>query len=747
MFVRYFETEDDLVWLSRMREKNGICENWKVQKIESMAELFAKFGNYAKGVVLYETNPQSGPASTSLVATTVAGAEDCIAIRKDLTSGSMYNWLVNDPEGPQLPVFLDLTGKFSGSGTIWQTTITSTGSAKCDAYIWAIEKYLKTGKSNPSTLGLYLDLWGLNIEDQDFTDLINLDYMVANKGFCFDLSPFSDEAPNDDPGQPLGTDRETMIKIFDECNNQLNKSQMIEVCGFPDWQYKYSTAAGGIHDPVTLEHTFASFVTVYNGYLDVDFMLPNMSFYAGMWPAIKDKRLIQNPPPSYDDLVDRGLINVSGQVVPGNYVCIILGDFDCTAWSALRMAHAGQQYSYPNGGIWQDAQRGSVYCNWGLNPNLVKRVSAVFDYIYRHKSDKDYFCAWDSGAGYIIPSRLRVRANGYPDGSALWQKHCRDIYRITDYSITGWLLERVGLEQVDAEVYSEFSSDGIGGHYGGKGFTFWDQSQTDGDLVNNVPVNNVSGGSDPTQNDLIDYSSGVHFASYRAVNWDTDGNGSLVPWGPDEVKLLMNQYADSGNNHRFLDVYSFYYLMRYHYGGNNDYRAAWLGDTVSKVMQAENTYQIDVTVRNDGWNTWTRSNSFGLGLSIEPKDSGPMYQYRSYIPEGAEIKTGETLTFTFEVTAPQEFGTYEVQYDMVQEGVTWFEDKGNIEWKEQVIVVDDITLDTDGDGCSDIYEMNNGMLFWHPDDCSEYIKEDLVRDGIIDINDIAKFASQWLGSN
>ena len=39
----------------------------------------------------------------------------------------------------------------------------------------------------------------------------NHDYFVANKAFFFDLSIWGDEAPNDDPEQPLGTDRATLL--------------------------------------------------------------------------------------------------------------------------------------------------------------------------------------------------------------------------------------------------------------------------------------------------------------------------------------------------------------------------------------------------------------------------------------------------------------------------------------------------------------------------------------------------------
>lgn len=156
-FVGY---DSDELFLDMLLEPGGLCESWDVRNMASIYEALELFTQYVNGVVLYDPDPDTGVISTSLVATTVAGVEGGLAVRKDETPGSMYNYLVNDLDGPQLPVLFDLTGKFTGSGTIWQTSTTSTGSAKCDAYIWAKEKYIDTGKCDPTVLSYTLDLWG-----------------------------------------------------------------------------------------------------------------------------------------------------------------------------------------------------------------------------------------------------------------------------------------------------------------------------------------------------------------------------------------------------------------------------------------------------------------------------------------------------------------------------------------------------------------------------------------------------------
>ena len=182
VFLTFF-SDYETVWLDRLRESGGMSEGWDLQEL-TLDDYLTVFMKYADGVVLYDPDPDTGVISSSLVATTVAGVENGIAVRKDTSAGSMYNYLVNDPDGLQLPVLVDLTGKFTGSGTIWQTSTPSTGSAKCDAYIWAKEKYIDTGKCDPTVLMYTLDLFGLKMEiegkmgDDRRTQLSNLDYGV-----------------------------------------------------------------------------------------------------------------------------------------------------------------------------------------------------------------------------------------------------------------------------------------------------------------------------------------------------------------------------------------------------------------------------------------------------------------------------------------------------------------------------------------------------------------------------------------
>ncbi|MEN6415637.1 MAG: GxGYxYP domain-containing protein, partial [Armatimonadota bacterium] len=202
LYILYYDIDVD--WLDRIRETGGLCDGWEVRTL-TFEQLFVVFRHYINGLVLYDADPSTGASSTSLVATTVAGVEGGIALRNDITS-STYDYLVNDLS---LPVMMDLSGKFTGTGTIWGTSTASTGSAKCDAYIWAKEKYLDTGKCDPTVLMYTLDLVGVKHNTKHYAQLPNLDYAVSRKAFCFELSPWGDEAPSDDLTQPVGTDLAT----------------------------------------------------------------------------------------------------------------------------------------------------------------------------------------------------------------------------------------------------------------------------------------------------------------------------------------------------------------------------------------------------------------------------------------------------------------------------------------------------------------------------------------------------------
>jgi hypothetical protein len=368
-----------------------------------------------------------------------------------------------------------------------------------------------------------------------------------------------------------------------------------------------------------------------------------------------------------------------------------LGDYDTSSWTLSNLAH-------PEAGIWADASRGQVYCNWAVNPNLIDKASVALDYMYRHKTNKDTFIAWDSGAGYVNPTKLygAREPSGYGDCIEVWREHCRNYYRKLNYSITGWLLngDSGKLGEKDCDVYSVFSGDGIG----------MDQNASiEQALRNNIPVIRETWPGNPNEPKIVHYPSGVHFIFYRTILWK-----------PSDI-IALEKACSTKFNMKFLDAYSFYYLMRYHMGGKNDYRAAWVNDSMPRIMAAGKKYRVDITVRNDGWDTWTKAKNYRLTYGFVPSGSAPKYSSIAKLP-GKAAGPGESVVFHVSITAPKEKGVFDFYYDMEQDGAT-FATKNNIEWKKTVIVARDVNeIDSDNDGCPDMKEEAAGSLYWNPDD-------------------------------
>lgn len=684
-------TNTDRNWLDRITEPGALCDGWQVREI-TWAQMFSMFRGYINGLIMFDPDPSTGAISSSLAAATAAGVEGGIALRKDTTS-YVYRYLVYTMG---IPVSMDLAGKFTGSGTIYDSTTASTGSAKCDAYIWAKEHYLDTGECDPTVLSYTLDMYGLSMGTGNACQLQNIDYAIMKKGFCFELSPWGDEEPSDDLNQPLGTDLSTFKSILNACNTQTNKSKMIKVCGFVNWPYKYTNygSVGGSHSPTDGEWEFVRILSAYNCYLEADAPSPsyvaNASFYAGLMPEFYTRHYVQNPAPTYNDLVSRGLINSNGTVPNGNYVLYAMCDYDQVSWLMNILANEGGVY---------DGDKSSVYCNWGVDPNGIDRACVAFDYMYRNKTNHDFFMGWDSGAGYVNPTQLYGSRNpsGYASATDIWEKHCEKYYRPLDYSITAWLLNgNVNVDSTCCGYYTQFSGDGMAVQY---------PCLSTPTLVDNVPVSRV-------YSYVPNSSGGVYFGVYRG-----DAQKTVA-----QMKSVEDSYASSGKNHKFLDAYSFYYLLRYYRGGSNNYRETWVDDNVPRLMQAGGTYSFSVTVRNDGWDTWSGSSNYHLGCALvsagtTPANSNYDSMGRFDIPNSGSVVPGGSVTFTVTVTAPSTPGEYDLYFDMVRDGTTWFRYQNNLESLKTISVVSDPSVvDTDGDGTPDEVEATTGTYFWYPGD-------------------------------
>ena len=88
-------------------------------------------------------------------------------------------------------------------------------------------------------------------------------------------------------------------------------------------------------------------------------------------------------------------------------------------------------------------------------------------------------------------------------------------------------------------------------------------------------------------------------------------------------------------------------------------------------MNTGETYQVTVTMLNQGITTWTPGQLYRLG-SQNPQDNGVWGLGRVNLLAGNSVSPGATTTFSFAVTAPSSPGSYNFQWQMVQDAVEWF---------------------------------------------------------------------------
>ena len=367
-------------------------------------------GPRLKGAVIWDP---AVPATVN-VATTIAGVRDAIVLSPELAARHLTGW--------RLPVVEDLRGRFTGA---------ETGSAKNDAYRWAIREYLARGLCSSRLLGLYHD---------SFTDrahgavdyAVNRDWTVTQRAFVFDLSPWGDETPGDDPRQRLGLDLETYKLVLAETRRQSAGRHFTELAGFFDFG-KYSNVDGRAsrHEPVPTEWESVWTMSPYNVYQNTSTSdAYNQSFHRHA-PRVPLKQHRAAQPHAYDPRK--------------TYLCIFMADYDS--------AYVLYDYLPKH---WDDPDRGRLPLAWGINPNLLDAYPDLIAHFYRTLTPADTVVADATTAGYINPDRIPE------DQLPLFVRHCRSYFQEADLDLAPMVLDWDAPTAAVKDAFREFSPAGYG---------------------------------------------------------------------------------------------------------------------------------------------------------------------------------------------------------------------------------------------------------------------------------------------
>ncbi len=444
----------DAFWLARYQEAGqpyGWLAETELVTLDSLEELLAIFGEEVAGLVLWD----SAVPATLNVATTIAGVENLAVLR----GGSALEAEVSR----SLPVKRSLVGLFQpGAATLPGSDIPSSGSVKADAYLWAKAHYLETGRANARFLAYIEDGWpAVRYSREQMTRggvyALERDYVVQQRGFAFDLSPWADEVPVDDPDQPLGTDARTLEAIVAAAADQAN-GQLIKMWGFIPWYEKYAALpeAGveGAHTAIAGEWHSTWLFSRYGAYLqggggDVfGLSMANVSVHR-FGPLPPQRRPPQ--PPTEAELIAEGHLTAEGRVNPARtFILFYVGDYDLAHPTAVLL---GNYKNRP----WLDERRGELPLAWGLNPALVEDIPAMMGYFYATRSEQDYFVGANSGAGYLNPDALSEVA------LLRWLGRSKQFYARYGYDIQGFLLngEGAALSQRRLDAFTLLTPHGI----------------------------------------------------------------------------------------------------------------------------------------------------------------------------------------------------------------------------------------------------------------------------------------------
>ena len=314
----------------------------------------------------------------------------------------------------------DLRGRFDGS---------ETGSARNDAYRWAIRNYVDTGRCSTRIVGQYFDNARVNRQIGNTSYVLERDRLIAERAFAFDLSPWADFAPLSDPDQAAGdrqSDPDPPAGEGHVCG-KAGGDHMTEFCGF----FNHRALCEGQPNGVLSEWVDRAcdfgiqFLSEHGGQRRVQSILPPLG-------ALRPPQA--GPAQGAADAGKQGILFVTpdsrdmDSTTPLYDVCPVL---------------------------WDDPRRGEYPLAWGFNPNLYGVLPDVYAHYYKTATENDYFCADAGAAGYFNPTR--IHAEHWP----MVTRHNQYWFERTDTTIAGMVLDCDHPTRDVLRHFAQFAPDGF----------------------------------------------------------------------------------------------------------------------------------------------------------------------------------------------------------------------------------------------------------------------------------------------
>jgi GxGYxYP putative glycoside hydrolase C-terminal domain/GxGYxYP_N second domain/GxGYxYP_N 1st domain len=395
-------------WLDLLAKDGRWLQGRERKPLPDLGALVKLGGKRVKGAIIWDPDV---PASLN-VATTLAGVQDAVVLSPEFAGRCLAQW--------RLPVLQDLRGKFTGA---------ETGSKKNDAYRWAIREYLAKGRCSSGRLCLFEDAFSARARG-DIGYAVTRDWAVKSRAFVFDLSPWGDEAPADDPRQRVGLDLETYKLILTETLRQSAGRHTTELTGFFA-QDKYSDGPThkSAHQGVPTEWETVWLITPFNCYQNT---LSSDCFNQSLHSQAPRRTLKQRSASKPVALENKA------------YLCILMADYD----SATPLYDFLPKY-------WHNADRGKVPLAWGIDPSLLETYPDIIAYFYETASAADTFTADASAAGYTNPNRVQK------EYLPLFVQHNRQFFREADMTLAPMVLDQNEPSAAVKDAFQQFAPEGF----------------------------------------------------------------------------------------------------------------------------------------------------------------------------------------------------------------------------------------------------------------------------------------------
>ncbi len=283
-------TPADAFWLEQATDGSkpwGWAAAHPRKNLSSVEELITTFAADISHTVQWAADQPS----TLNLATMASGVEGLAIVRKTspLAASITAAW----------PIAHDFAGQFQN---------------KREASSYAHQTYL--AQTKPGFLGYQLDGWpwtrliaGSDGSDFGGPNILARDYLIAKKAYVFDLSPWPDQAPIDDPTQPNGADRGELVGLLDAAHSAVQGQELGTMWGF----YPIEKYATGVHqEPVSGEWTTAELISEHgvrltgNGGQAYGLEAANASFH--QWGSFP-RHAPRPASPAPNELADLGYVN------------------------------------------------------------------------------------------------------------------------------------------------------------------------------------------------------------------------------------------------------------------------------------------------------------------------------------------------------------------------------------------------------------------------------------------------------